>query len=59
MVQPQCEKCGKFIPYSRATLKGALEPPPCVGWVEWWAGVCVKCEDSNNPRPTGATPEQV
>lgn len=42
--QPQCEDCGKFIPYDRATINGKLEGPPCVGWVEWWEGKCKKCD---------------
>jgi hypothetical protein len=42
--QPQCNECGRFIPYKRATLKGKLEGQPCVGWVEWFSGLCVKCE---------------
>lgn len=42
--QPQCSKCSKFIPYSRATLVSVLKPPPSVGVVEWFVGLCVKCE---------------
>lgn len=42
--QPQCDDCGRFIPYSRARLEGKFEPPPTVGWVEWWSGRCAKCE---------------
>ena len=42
--QPKCSECSKFIPYSRATLRSVLEPPPSVGVVEWFEGLCVNCE---------------
>ena len=48
--QPQCDECGKFIPRERATLKGKLEPPPMVGWVEWTEGLCVGCEKKMGRR---------
>ena len=42
--QPQCDECGKFIPYERATLCGGLDGFPSPSWDEWWEGICEKCE---------------
>lgn len=50
MIQPQCQKCGRFIPYSRATLRSELTPDPFVGVVEWHEGVCVACERKEAPK---------
>jgi hypothetical protein len=44
MGQPKCRECGRFIPYSRATLYGGLDGFPSPSWEEWWDGVCEKCE---------------
>lgn len=42
--QPHCAECGKFIPYERATLCGALDGWPSPSWEEWYEGTCSKCE---------------
>jgi len=55
--QPQCDGhgCAKFIPYSRATLciksDGMPEPSP----IEYWAGLCVRCEEKENALKEGET----
>lgn len=42
--QPQCDKCGVFIPYSRATLHEKSDGMPSPSPIEYWTGLCVKCE---------------
>lgn len=54
--QPQCDCCGRFISYERATLHGKLDGFPSPSWEEWWSGNCAKCDASKaliNTRAEG------
>ena len=44
--QPQCNKCAKFIPYERAELREKFDGMPHPSPVEYWVGLCEKCEQS-------------
>lgn len=41
--QPQCDECGRFIPYSRATLKEKSDGMPLPSPVHYWTGICSVC----------------
>lgn len=53
MSHPQCQECGRFIPYERATLCGGLDNFPSPSWEEWWEGLCEKCEKPAPTQPEG------
>lgn len=44
--QPQCSEphCARFIPYERATLCQKSDGMPFPSPVEYWVGICEKCE---------------
>lgn len=42
--QPQCDECAKFISYERATLCVKSDGMPLPSPVEYWIGLCEKCE---------------
>ena len=45
--QPQCDKCGVFIPYSRATYCEKSDGMPLPSPVGYWAGICTRCDNKD------------